>query len=338
MARVTLDMVVQRACAEAGLARDPFDARGPDGAPDTTARTRLYRGNLHINYVLLFPGSFNPPHQGHAALLRHVYASLGPDRHIVGAIIIPTDDERLAAKNSLDERPLLLTKAQRVQLWRQSGVLDPNRFWVFDGTEEEWARLKSRIEAVSMSCSARIRFILVVGPDRMAVACDPRSWGCQETASSDVSRPAEFRDAHAPLWLTRLPSCHAWEQVAAAQHQLPRAQAPATAAPTCQLQASVVLSCSSIPSKRGRPCSYRFVACMPGSSEPSENSPSSTSIRRLIATCDENSLLDKLDKTALAATLLLNHVRRGGPYSAPVPRPTLTREERKALAHDNAIW
>jgi len=58
-----------------------------------------------INHILLYPGSFNPSHLGHVALLNHGM-SAGHDLNIIAAIIVPLDDKSLDRKLSQQDGAL----------------------------------------------------------------------------------------------------------------------------------------------------------------------------------------------------------------------------------------
>ena len=52
------------------------------GCPETAPRLDSSR----VNRILVYPGSFNPPHRGHLHLLSHVFHHGVPDLNVVAAI------------------------------------------------------------------------------------------------------------------------------------------------------------------------------------------------------------------------------------------------------------
>ena len=52
------------------------------GHPQTAPRLDSSR----VNRILVYPGSFNPPHRGHLHLLNHVFYHGVPDLNVVAAI------------------------------------------------------------------------------------------------------------------------------------------------------------------------------------------------------------------------------------------------------------
>ncbi|KAM4066798.1 hypothetical protein HRG_000820 [Hirsutella rhossiliensis] len=181
----------------------------PSHPPFNHHDSPILRPNRAPNHVLLYPGSFNPPHRGHQALLDHVLRNAGDDLFLAAAIILPTDDDKLAAKNTKDEQPFLLTKAKRANLWHEAG-LPKDRVWVFEGSEDSWKSFRARLQKNLARRCIDLRFVLLVGPDWISsrAASDPKSWDCVEALTSDVSRPVDFRY---PYSLRQLPACSMWE-------------------------------------------------------------------------------------------------------------------------------
>lgn len=83
---------------------------------------------------------------------------------------------------------------------------------------------------------------------------------------------------------------------------------------------------------------YRFVPCELRS-RPQGDAPSSTEIRRIIATFAREQLEGGLAKFALSPSLLATYALEGGPYTAPAPRAKPPdHETRKLRAAADVKW
>src|SRR5271156_2536330 len=71
-----------------------------------------------VNRVLIYPGSFNPPHVGHLSVLRHAFES-SPDLNIVAGVVVPAIVEQIGEKNYRSRRHLVLSREQRSELWKR---------------------------------------------------------------------------------------------------------------------------------------------------------------------------------------------------------------------------
>lgn len=96
-----------------------------------------------VNRIICYPSCFNPPHLGPKALLQHVFDDGEIDMNIIAAIIFPLDDEALEHKYRLHGGEILLTKAERVRLWRGHGRPDP--CWVYDGSADSWKMFQGQL-------------------------------------------------------------------------------------------------------------------------------------------------------------------------------------------------
>lgn len=163
-----------------------------------------------VNRILIYPGSFNPPHKGHMQLLNHVFHNAGDDLQIAAAIILPVDDVRLAIKTRHEKRTLVLPRERRNELWRSSGVLT-DRIWLCDRSESDWEKLKKKLEDKFREKNVEVKFILLGGPDwvNSTRIPEPAYWGCTDVITSDVSRPVNYRYGNT---LCQLSSCTAWEK------------------------------------------------------------------------------------------------------------------------------
>ncbi|RDW83549.1 uncharacterized protein DSM5745_03875 [Aspergillus mulundensis] len=146
------------------------------------------------NRILLYPGSFNPPHRGHFALLQHVFENAPADLNLIAAIIWPLSDEGVADKKEdrMDEDAMILTREERVQLWVEHGLRD--YMWVYEGSPftssiAQWASLKSQLANVLGSDGFELEFCCLLGPD-LIDGFD--AWYCRDILTSDAGREWEI--------------------------------------------------------------------------------------------------------------------------------------------------
>ena len=161
--------------------------------------------------ILVYPGAFNPPHNGHSALLHQALTKSGRDANIIAAIILPIDDERLKSKLGEQQGTLLLTKRQRATLW--NGNYGPSS-WIFDYSESLWQTFQEQLIKITASDGFDLEFVCLCGPDYVTVRRNPeeRRWYCQNFVVSDVGRSADFTFS-ATTKLSQLRGYQPWKKV-----------------------------------------------------------------------------------------------------------------------------
>ena len=172
--------------------------------------------NDRTNRILLYPGSFNPPHIGHYALLQHVFES-GKDIGILAAIILPLDDDSVVAKCRAIGQSLVFGKAQRIRLWQGNGPQD--WYWVYDGSMKDWSQFRGRLTRAIVNDGFDIKFVVLTGPDYISrqASLPWDAWNCEEIIVSNVSRLADFATSSDTLW--RLPDCEPWKKISWNGHE-----------------------------------------------------------------------------------------------------------------------
>jgi cytidyltransferase-like protein len=172
-----------------------------------THRRPLLQRN-RINRILLYPGCFNPPHNGHLALLTRAFAT-GQDVNIVAAIILPLDDDAVNAKCRALGSGLVFTKEERVRLWR--GYVPHDWYWIYDQDLRQWSSFRRLLTDIITQDGFDIDFAVLAGPDHIkqgSLPCTP--WDCDEIIVSDVGRAADFVTTSSIL---QLKDCETWEPV-----------------------------------------------------------------------------------------------------------------------------
>lgn len=65
------------------------------------------------NTILSFRGCFNPLHNGHLEVIKHVFLNAGDDLNLIAVMVTFVPDAGVARKNP----PFVLSRAQRRDLW-----------------------------------------------------------------------------------------------------------------------------------------------------------------------------------------------------------------------------
>ena len=113
-----------------------------------------------VNRVLIYPGSFNPPHVGHLAILRHAFES-SPDLNIVAGIVLPAPVEHIEGKNYQSRRCLVLSREQRSELWKRDARFPA---WAFAPNYKS-SQLTEEIANAAKKVGYEILYIGLGGPD-----------------------------------------------------------------------------------------------------------------------------------------------------------------------------
>jgi hypothetical protein len=169
---------------------------------------------LHVNQenrILVFSGSFNPPHLGHLELLAHVF--LRTDSRTISAMLVPLGSGTCRKNNAtVKGRTFRLSKNQRAYLW-QDEVL--GRFsWVYRDDTDSLPRFRSTMIMLAKVDGYKLAFTGLNGSDHYTLNSGLGGLGlrCESSITSDVTRPSVLlQDGRTQP--ERLVGCGSWRKI-----------------------------------------------------------------------------------------------------------------------------
>ena len=144
----------------------------------------------NVNRVLLYPGSFNPPHVGHLSVLRHAFDS-SPDLNIVAGIVLQMAVEHIEEKNYRSGRRLVLSLEQRSELWKRDARFPA---WALAPSCKSSVELREKIANAAKKDGYEILYVNLSGPDIWNFNWPHRHVheACTEHLISNAARSAPF--------------------------------------------------------------------------------------------------------------------------------------------------
>jgi hypothetical protein len=167
------------------------------------------------NRIILYPGCFNPPHAGHAALLWHTY--LNTDANTIAVMIFALRDGILDCKDHVADgngKKFILSHYQRRQLW-QDDVLGRFAWVVPVNCGKELRVFIATVKQLAEVDGFRISFPTLYGGDhitREKMAEDLWGWDGGTCIGSDVTRPMDFVPEDGSD-LIQLEDCDKWKKM-----------------------------------------------------------------------------------------------------------------------------
>jgi hypothetical protein len=120
-----------------------------------------------LNRILMYPGSFNPPHMGHKLLLTHAFFRSNME-NVVAAIVSPNSSEWIRKKLHNEPDALILSREERARLWDDDQLTPWS--WVNPYKNQSDGDFENALLRIVQANGFDIEFALVVGGDHIEQA------------------------------------------------------------------------------------------------------------------------------------------------------------------------
>lgn len=143
------------------------------------------------NRILVYKGSFSPPHIGHMAVLRHAFEHGGRDLNMIAAIVKPLERCSRPATATCSGKTISFGMEERVALWKSDDRL-PALAWVYEDSIVELKRLMYCLVQTAKMDGYDLEFVALYGPDNSGWLDEPYwHWTAEVTLVDDDGEETE---------------------------------------------------------------------------------------------------------------------------------------------------
>ncbi|KAL8688347.1 MAG: hypothetical protein Q9218_005721 [Villophora microphyllina] len=172
-----------------------YPGRSPEGRlfPDSPEAPQLIKART--NRVIIYNGSFNPPHRGHLNLLQHIFYHGVHDLNVVGAIIRPLGDSYSIGKGQKAGGSFVFDRDTRCMLWKQD-LSFPDWAWVHEGGDS-FSGFADQLKEAAGEDGYKIEYLPLKGPwedeHKSPQGPDDFGYGATTLIICDAARPADYQ-------------------------------------------------------------------------------------------------------------------------------------------------
>lgn len=117
------------------------------------------------NLILVYGGSFNPPHRGHIDVL---LSGLAPSVGALGIVVLPSEDFHLRHKVAKSHPEFFLRMERRAEIW--AAIVPPHsrdRVWVWASTWYPFKTFTDALVRLTKADGFELAFSHLIGPDNV---------------------------------------------------------------------------------------------------------------------------------------------------------------------------
>lgn len=118
------------------------------------------------NLILVFVGSFNPPHRGHIDVL---LAGLRPEVRALAIVILPCEDYLLRDKMAKSHSDFFLHIQRRADIWDAVPSIPKDRAWVWRSSYFPFMRMAEALVRLTHADGFKLAFSYLIGPDNLCL-------------------------------------------------------------------------------------------------------------------------------------------------------------------------
>lgn len=116
------------------------------------------------NLILVYGGSFNPPHRGHLDVL---LSALHPVVNAAAVVVLPSENFHLRHKLATSHPEFFLSRRQRADLWASIPTVPKNKVWVWSETWYPFLPFTEAVRRLGEADGYDIVFSHLIGPDNL---------------------------------------------------------------------------------------------------------------------------------------------------------------------------
>lgn len=121
------------------------------------------------NLILVYNGTFNPPHKGHVDVL---LSGLRPEADAAAVVILPCEDYLLQNKLGNDAKTFKLQLDRRADVLEAIPGIPKDRVWVWRSTYHPFQKMVQALQRIAQAAGLTVAFSHMIGPDNLRLA-DP---------------------------------------------------------------------------------------------------------------------------------------------------------------------